>query len=505
MFPGYTLIAYDDRGTGASGLLDCPSLQASTTFAGQSQIVADCANQIGPARDFYTTADHVNDLEAVRASLGIDKVALWGTSYGTKLALAYALAYPSHVERLLLDSVLPPQLPDPYESNVLTALPATLAAFCANGSCRSATSDYAGDVVAVANALAAKPVLGKVLRVNGTYQRIRVSGLEFLSAVLDSDLNPGLASELPAAVHAARLGHLQPMLRLVSLDAAGNVEPSLTLSSALYAATVCHDGPFPWPSDAAVADRPALLQAAIAALPAGTLGPFGPWAAGFGNADFCLDWPSPSGGVQLGAGPMPDVPVLEVSGGYDMRTPTAGAVSVATLFPQAHVLVVPGVGHSVLGADISGCAAKVTRDWILGGAVPTACARPAPIVPVTSAYPAPLTKRAGPLPTLGIARTTIQDAEGIWLMTDALSGSSDPVAGIFGGFLVPTSVRSFKLVNYSVEAGVSVSGTLTIAKNGAPLDFAGLVGVSGKSAAGGVLIVAGTHVRGVLNGRTVGR
>ena len=77
-----------------------------------------------PPRDFYSTAEHAEDLEAVRQSLGVDKIALFGVSYGTKLALAYALAHPDHVERLLLDSVLPPELPDPYEANVLRAMPA---------------------------------------------------------------------------------------------------------------------------------------------------------------------------------------------------------------------------------------------------------------------------------------------------------------------------------------------------------------------------------------------
>ena len=30
MFPGYTLVAFDNRGTGKSGLITCPGLQAST-------------------------------------------------------------------------------------------------------------------------------------------------------------------------------------------------------------------------------------------------------------------------------------------------------------------------------------------------------------------------------------------------------------------------------------------------------------------------------------------
>ena len=101
------------------GLLDCPALQRAETADTEQVAAGACATQLGAQRDFYSTADHAEDLEAVRQALGFDKVALYGVSYGTKLALAYALAHPDHVERILLGSVLPPGLPDPYEANVL--------------------------------------------------------------------------------------------------------------------------------------------------------------------------------------------------------------------------------------------------------------------------------------------------------------------------------------------------------------------------------------------------
>ena len=131
LFPGYRIVAFDNRGTGKSGLLVCSALQQSTTFVGQDTLAAGCAASIGPNRDFYSTHDHADDTEAVRVALGVDKIALWGTSYGTKLALAYALAYPTHVERLLLDSVLPTEYPEPLEANVLHDMPLALSSYCA--------------------------------------------------------------------------------------------------------------------------------------------------------------------------------------------------------------------------------------------------------------------------------------------------------------------------------------------------------------------------------------
>ena len=123
-----------------------------------------------------------------------------------------------------------------------------------------------------------------MLQPGGSLKTVRLTGLDFLSVILDSDLNPGLAAELPAVVHAARAGNPLPLLRIYQLDSQSSAEAAPDLSSALYAATDCHDGPFPWAPDTPVQDRPALIKAAIAALPAGSLGPFGSWSAGFGNA-----------------------------------------------------------------------------------------------------------------------------------------------------------------------------------------------------------------------------
>ncbi len=75
------VIFYDQRGTGASQL------------------------RPGAAQ---TMEAQVSDLEAVRASLHVEKVDLIGDSYGGLLASAYAAAHPEHVHALILsDSAAP--------------------------------------------------------------------------------------------------------------------------------------------------------------------------------------------------------------------------------------------------------------------------------------------------------------------------------------------------------------------------------------------------------------
>lgn len=52
-----------------------------------------------------TTDDLISDIELLRTSLGIDRWLVWGGSWGTTLALAYAEAHPDRVTEMILASV----------------------------------------------------------------------------------------------------------------------------------------------------------------------------------------------------------------------------------------------------------------------------------------------------------------------------------------------------------------------------------------------------------------
>lgn len=106
----YRIVVYDQRGTGA-GALDCPALQAamgsSDLFPPAAGAVQSCAAQLGGRRQFFGTDDVVADMETLRRALGVDKWVVDGISYGTYVGERYALAHPSHVSKLVLDSVVP--------------------------------------------------------------------------------------------------------------------------------------------------------------------------------------------------------------------------------------------------------------------------------------------------------------------------------------------------------------------------------------------------------------
>ena len=509
MLPNYTLVAFDNRGTGQSGLIDCPALQNTviTTAERGAALAAECAAIIGANREFYSTRDHAEDVDSVRAALGVDKIGLLGVSYGTKLSLAYALAHPDHVERLVLDSVVQPEFPDPFYRNVLREMPETLDAFCAGGLCRAATKSFSGDVARLANRIEAKPLQGKIIGTNGKLKTVRMNGEELLSMLIDADLSPGLAAEAPAAVHAALGGNIRPLLRIYDLDLKSSQLSAQDLSFGLNAATNCLDGRFPWAPGTPPSARRAAINSAVAAMPSGTFGPFGNWASRIGTAFFCEQWPSPSGNTPLGPGPLPNVPVVAINGGFDLRTPTANAVAVINRFPQGKLLVVPGVGHSVLTADVTGCSQNYVRRWILGTLVAPDRAqctpRIEPLIKVLGAFPRRPAKRSVQT-TLTTAAKTLREAQATWFQL-LFSTTTFVPRGVYGGKLANLkNADGFTLTRYSLAPGVVVSGRITFVDIGPPSTYKGTIKVSGSAAVAGTLKIAQNgRITGTLGGRRV--
>ena len=514
-YPGYTLIAFDPRGTGRSGLLRCPELQADP-FAALTRVqalVAKCGTEIGASRDFYSTRDHADDIDAVRRALGVDKIALEGTSYGTQLSVAYALTYPSHVERLILDSVADPAGRDPFALDDLQQMPKGLASLCSGGLCRAATSNFVGELVKLANRMAAHPVAGKVAKQSGGTRTVRATGFDFLGgAVLDSDLNAGLAAELPAAVHAALRGRTRPLLRLVQLDRQTAITSAEDLSMGLFTATVCDDGPFPWAPETPLGQRPGLLAGARSALPKGSTGPFGIWATDLGPAPFCLRWPPQARRPGIGSGPLPNVPVLVFAGERDLRTPATNAAAIAARFPQGRLVTVPGVGHSVLGTDFTGCAQTAVSIWLSGGVPPSRCPRSPMLVNPIGAFPASFATlkpgRTGGVRgrTLAGVAKTVREAAASWAFSLTGFTQVQAIAGLYGG-TIRASGTSFVLKGYSTVAGVRISGSLRLyrpeARSPLPARFVGSVRVDGTKAAHGRLAVGASTLSGRLGGRRV--
>src|SRR3954470_21517405 len=306
----YRIVTLDQRGTGTSGVLRCLSLQSARALDVVAPAsLAACAARIGPRRQFYTSADTVLDLESLRKALGATKVALMGISYGTHVALQYARAFPQNVDRLVLDSIVGPNGPDAFLLDTFRNLPRVLREQCANNRCAGATPDPVADVAALVNRInTAGPLRGTFFDERGVRRPTSYHTPDELAFLLiEGDLNPLLQAALPGAIGAARRGDTAELMRLHRI-AQGSRTPTADLSFGLNVTTGCLDAPLPYPlATTPVSARPAIAQAALAAIPPAQIAPFDPQTVERTSyVDDCLFWPNDAARPQF-TSPLPDV------------------------------------------------------------------------------------------------------------------------------------------------------------------------------------------------------
>jgi pimeloyl-ACP methyl ester carboxylesterase len=505
LWDGWTQVAYDNRGTGQSSRIACGP------FVGLDDRgdITRCNDLLGPERAFYSTRDNAADMDAVRKLLGVDKVAIWGTSYGTKQALAYTQAYPSHVDRLLLDSTLLPAGPDVYDLQYGRSVPTGLKALCGASLCKRATPDVGADVAAVANALGAKPIDATVTLTPGKPQHIHLNGYSVLSLAVSTDLSSQLVNLVPSALRAAREGRYAELERLWWLydDGSDDTRDSSDgFSEPVFAATMCDDGDFPWPAHTPVAARQPFVDRAVAALPSDAFGVFGPWVQADSYSSICLGWES-TGLSPLASTGFPDVPVLVVSGDRDIRTPTENAVAVAHLFPHGHLLVSHGSGHSVL--SFSECADDAVDDWLGGGSPPGECVDDQdhfvlPLVPASLAASPALAPGGKVGRTLGAVVATVDELHAYGRLVDSFSfgDAGNPGNALVAGLVSGTS--GFDTMKaYADVPGVTLSGSSILESSHATFRVGGSAAAHGtlrytETESGGACTLTGT-----LGGRRV--
>lgn len=59
------------------------------------------------AKETYTLENNVEDMEALRQHLGLDKIVVLGSSYGGMVALSYAVRYPQNISHLIVIATVP--------------------------------------------------------------------------------------------------------------------------------------------------------------------------------------------------------------------------------------------------------------------------------------------------------------------------------------------------------------------------------------------------------------
>jgi pimeloyl-ACP methyl ester carboxylesterase len=222
------VIALDQRGTGWSN--DIPNCETDHRFPLDEPLTLEksipllrtaadeCAGiwrEQGIDLTGYNTVESALDIDALRRALGVEKVSLWGISYGSHLALAALKAMPQHIDKVVLagiegpgDTVKLPARTDSYFGRLQEAIDADPGA-------AASYPDLAGLMRRVHAKLEADPLATTFVSESGESISMTIGKIEMQMVASFTISDPSSAQRLPAMyamVDAGDMSRIAPLI-----------------------------------------------------------------------------------------------------------------------------------------------------------------------------------------------------------------------------------------------------------------------------------------------------
>lgn len=377
------IVLVDQRGTGESNALICQLDEEELLRTNGEVIEAEtkrCLEALSSHADvaYYTTSVAVQDLDRVRAALGYDRINLYGSSYGTRVAQHYLRKFPNRTRAVILDGVVAPDtaLGPGIALDAERALNSIFERCERDAACKEHFGDPAVAYRALRTSLQAKPV--KVILADpstGEPEEMEFGPLHLATVLRLATYTSEEAALLPLALDLAhRNGNFTPLAGqfLLMSRRVGD-----QLAYGMHNAVVCtEDVPFYEPG---TIDRNELAATFLGTTQLDAL------------QNLCKGWPRGPLDADLRESVRSDVPVLLLSGGNDPVTPPAAAEQAKRFLSQSLHVVLKDLGHGQLTAP---CVNRVMSDFIDTGSVKgldVACTQTAGPMPffVSPAGPSP--------------------------------------------------------------------------------------------------------------------
>jgi len=295
------------------------------------ETVTACADELGPRIRHYSTAQVVQDMDAVRDALGVPQISFYGNSYGTVFAQAYAIRFPHRTAAVYLDSVVPLD-EDGWVVEAYGRSTEALELVCGRSSACASVPGSPGATV---------ERLIETLRADRD-PSVPIGGLRFLL----TGVNVVGTREVVAAAAAYLDGDSAPLHRLSA--GLGGGERTTFPGDAGTLAITCADARFPFERDAPPEERRRQLDRFNE-----TEQPYAPFRRselfeGFVSwVEDCLHWPTPGENRPVPPGVTgPTVPVFAAASDFDTWSPERVAEAVGR-FPSSTLLRVRFGGHAL--------------------------------------------------------------------------------------------------------------------------------------------------------------
>ena len=344
------IVLVDQRGTGASNPITLPQMPDTT---GQSAAQADSrlkawADRALAAIDadarFYTSTVAADDLDAVRAALGYEKIDLYGTSYGGTLAQYYLRQHGDRVRVAVLDGSTPLDVPvmERMAANSQAALDRLLGRCTADPTCHQAFPRIQQEWAALVDRL--RTPVTVVDPASGAKASIDLALLA--DAIHPALLVEATAAQVPLTVHLAQVGRWIEAAQVTSAPPTGG--PTLVMADEI----LC--------SEAWARDDPA----GVARDGVGSYALQRELARARERATMCRYLPRgvvpPGDGVAVST----TTPVLWLTADGDPQDPPANLADVPSQQPQSRILVMPAQQHVV---GHLGCLPSLIATFLVAG------------------------------------------------------------------------------------------------------------------------------------------
>jgi len=348
------IVFVDQRGTGESNGLPCDTEtdDLGRLFSAEHSISAllDCLDGYDADLRMYTTAIAMDDLDEVRASLGYERINLWGGSYGTRAALVYLRRHGEHVRSVVFDGAVPMAmtLPEELPQDAQRALDLLFDDCERRTTCRGRFPDLRRQLGEVLARLDNGPV-----RITLQHPRTgEEADIELRREVVTGALRAALYSADAAAIVPLLIDqmHSGDFTGLSALAVGIESGPSESkINWGMFFSVICAED-LPWVDEAARNSSPSGVFSNDETL--------GVWDK------ICDAWPRGEVAASYHERVVSDVPALVVSGALDPVTPPRWGDELAAGFSNVRHVVAPGTGH---GASAWGCVPELVAEFVQAG------------------------------------------------------------------------------------------------------------------------------------------
>ena len=347
------LVFIDQRGTGDSHLLQCPT--ASNPAALQSNfrdildpvMIRACRQQLEPSAnlELYTTSIAMTDIDEVRRALGYEKINLHGASYGSLSALEYLRRYPDKVRAAVLVGVATPaaKLPLQFAKAAHQALDKLIEDCALDPGCRAAFPKLSDDFAAVLSAFSNGPLSFEMISpATKRPEMVTMSRGVFAERLRLMLYDHAASSLVPYLIHRAARGDWSPFGKVVATSA---LAPSYAIAMGAYLTITCSESlPFVAPEE-------------IESKTAGTF--VGDYRI-LRHQGACAEWVRGEVPADLFRPVEADAPVLMLSGNIDPATPLELGKEAAQHLPNSRQIIFANAPH-IYSSD---CARALAVEFI---------------------------------------------------------------------------------------------------------------------------------------------